>query len=212
MPEDNTNNFEKIWSLLQKEYPNTEPALRFNNPFQLLIATILSAQATDTQVNRVTEHLFKKYPYVNDLAEADIKELEKDIYSTGFYKNKAKNIKKCAQMIKSLFDSKVPDNMNDMLELPGVGRKTANIILSRGFGVYEGIAVDTHVKRLSQRLGLTQNKTPEKIEQDLMKLADKKDWDAFSLTLIHHGRKICHAKNPECENCVVNTLCPSSSV
>ncbi|MFP4654663.1 MAG: endonuclease III [Methanohalobium sp.] len=209
---DNTQNFEKIWSLLQKEYPNPEPALRFNNPFQLLVATILSAQATDTQVNQVTKNLFKKYTDVEDLADADIDELEKDIYSTGFYKNKARNIKKCAQMIKSQFNSKVPDNMDDMINLPGVGRKTANIVLSRGFGVQEGIAVDTHVKRLSQRLGFTQNATPEKIELDLMELADKNDWDELSLTLILHGRKICHAKNPECENCVVNHLCPSSKV
>ena len=209
---DNRENFDKIWELLQQEYPNAAPALNYSNPLELLVATILSAQCTDAQVNKVTEKLFDKYRSVEDFAEADLQELEKEIYSTGFYRNKAKNIKKSTQLIISEFGSKVPNTMEELLTLPGVARKTANIVLSRGFGVMEGIAVDTHVKRLSIRLGLTKNTDPVKIERDLMNLSKKEEYDAVSMTLIWHGRKVCESRKPKCEICVINHLCPSSRV
>ena len=205
----NTHNFNRIWTLLQTEYPNAAPELHFSNTLQILVATILSAQCTDMQVNKVTEVLFKKYRSVEDFANADIRDLEKDIYSTGFYRNKAKNIKKSAQMIISDFDSQVPNTMEDILTLPGVARKTANIVLARGHGVVEGIAVDTHVKRLSNLLGLTENADPVKIEKDLMNLARREDWEALSMTLILHGRRVCVARKPKCGVCVVSELCPS---
>lgn len=209
---DNTSNFPQIWALLHAEYPDAAPALHFSNPLELLVATILSAQCTDVQVNRVTESLFAKYKNVEDFANADIQKLEQDIYSTGFYRNKAKNIINSAKMIISDFDSNLPQTMSDMLKLPGVARKTANIVLARGYGVIEGIAVDTHVKRLSARLGLTQHTDPVKIEKDLMALAKKEDWESLSMTLILHGRRICVARKPKCEICVVSALCPSSDM
>jgi endonuclease-3 len=175
-----------------------------------LIATILSAQCTDERVNIVTKTLFKKYRSVEDYAGADLKELEQDIRSTGFYRNKARNIKKCCQMILDKFGSQVPKTMEEILELPGVARKTANIVLSNAYGVVEGIAVDTHVRRLSRRLRLTANDNPDKIEQDLMKLVPKSKWMRFTELLIFHGRKTCTAKRPKCETCVVNKLCPSA--
>ncbi|HJH30526.1 MAG TPA: endonuclease III [Methanosarcinaceae archaeon] len=206
---DNTKNFNRIWTLLQTEYPDAGPELHFSNTLQVLVATILSAQCTDAQVNKVTEVLFKKYRSVEDFANADIRELEKDIYSTGFYRNKAKNIKKSAQIIISDFDSQVPDTMETILTLPGVARKTANIVLARGHGIIEGIAVDTHVKRLSNRLRFTENTDPVKIERDLMDIARKEDWEALSMTLILHGRRVCVARKPKCGACVVSALCPS---
>ena len=205
----NIQNFDRIWSLLQAEYPNADPELHFSNTLQVLVATILSAQCTDAQVNKVTDVLFKKYKIVEDFANADIRELEKEIYSTGFYRNKAKNIKKSAQIIISDFDSQVPDTMEQILTLPGVARKTANIVLARGHGVVEGIAVDTHVKRLSNLLGFTNNSDPVKIEKDLMDVAKKEDWEALSMTLILHGRRVCVARKPKCGACVVSALCPS---
>ena len=205
----NIQNFDRIWSLLQAEYPNADPELHFSNTLQVLVATILSAQCTDAQVNKVTDVLFKKYKIVEDFANADIRELEKEIYSTGFYRNKAKNIKKSAQIIISDFDSQVPDTMEQILTLPGVARKTANIVLARGHGVVEGIAVDTHVKRLSNLLGFTENTDPVKIEKDLMDVAKKEDWEALSMTLILHGRRVCVARKPKCGACVVSALCPS---
>ncbi|MCL7410340.1 MAG: endonuclease III [Methanosarcinaceae archaeon] len=206
---DNTKNFNRIWTLIQAEYPDAAPELHFSNTLQILVATILSAQCTDAQVNRVTDVLFKKYRSVEDFANADISDLEKDIYSTGFYRNKAKNIKKSAQIIISNFNSQVPNTMEDILTLPGVARKTANIVLARGHGVVEGIAVDTHVKRLSNLLGFTENNDPVKIEKDLMNLARKEDWEALSMTLILHGRRVCVARKPKCGVCVVSELCPS---
>lgn len=208
----NTHNFNRIWSLLRNEYPDAAPELHFSNPLQLLVATILSAQCTDTQVNKVTGVLFKKYRSVEDFADADIYEFEKDIYSTGFYRNKAKNIKNSARIIISDFDSQVPNTMEDILTLPGVARKTANIVLARGHGVIAGIAVDTHVKRLSNRLGFSGYTDPVKIEKDLMDIAIKKDWEALSMTLIPHGRRVCVARKPKCGACVVSTLCPSKYV
>jgi endonuclease-3 len=209
---DNRHNFDKIWGILGEEYPDAKPALNYGNPLELLVATVLSAQCTDVQVNRVTEDLFKKYRTVEDYANADLRELEEDIYSTGFYKNKAKNINAAARLILERYKGEVPGSMEELVALPGVGRKTANIVLSRGFGVIEGIAVDTHVKRLSGRLGFSKNSDPVKIEKDLITLAPKKDLDSLSMTLILHGRKVCTARKPKCPECVVNKLCPSSLI
>ncbi|MCM1985765.1 endonuclease III [Methanococcoides seepicolus] len=206
---DNTANFDLIWSILKKEYPDPQPELDYSNEFELLIATILSAQCTDTQVNKVTNELFRKYTNAEALAAADLDILEKEIYSTGFYRAKSKNIKRTSQLILSDFNGKVPDTMEELTTLPGVARKTANIVLARGFGKVEGIAVDTHVKRVSGKLGLTENTDPKKIEQDLMKLVDQKDWDDLSMTLILHGRRVCDAKKPQCTVCLVSKLCPS---
>jgi len=204
-----TKNIDKVLTLLKKEYPNAKIALNFGNPLEVLVATVLSAQCTDERVNLVTKSLFKKYRKVEDYAKADPKTFEQEIRSTGFYRNKAKNIISTAQKILKNFDGKVPDSMDKLMELPGVARKTANIVLFNGFGKVEGIAVDTHVRRLSQRLGLTKNEDPDKIEQDLMKLLDKKEWGKFSYLLIDHGRKICDAKKPICLDCVLQKLCPS---
>lgn len=208
----NRENFDRIFRLLQEEYPNAEPMLHFNNPLELLVATILSAQCTDKQVNKVTQVLFKKYRNAEDFASADIEELGKDIYTTGFYHQKAKHITGSAQLILTEFGGRVPDTMQDLLKLPGVGRKTANIVLARGYGIIEGIAVDTHVTRLSRKLGFTRNSEPEKIETDLMELAEKKDLENLSMTLILHGRNVCIARKPKCGECVVKELCPSSEV
>lgn len=207
---DDQNRTLKIIELLEKEHRDAKIALNHTNPLELLIATILSAQCTDERVNVVTKTLFKKYRSIEDYAGADLKELEQDIRSTGFYRNKARNIKKCCQMILDKFGSQVPRTMEEILELPGVARKTANIVLSNAYGVVEGIAVDTHVRRLSRRLGLTANDNPDKIEQDLMKLVPKSKWMRFTELLIFHGRKTCTAKRPKCETCVVNKLCPSA--
>jgi len=196
--------------LLEKEHSDAEIALTFKNPLELLISTVLSAQCTDKRVNIVTKTLFKKYETLEDYAEADIKELEQDIRSTGFYHNKARHIKKCCQMLIEKFGSQVPRTMEELLELPGVARKTANIVLSNVFGIVEGIAVDTHVRRLSERLGLTQNKNQDKIEQDLMKVVSKEMWMRFSDLLVFHGRRICMAKKPKCGECVLNKICPSA--
>ena len=209
---DNRHNFNKIWALLKKEYPDVKPSLNYSNPLELLVATVLSAQSTDVQINRVTEKLFKKYRTVEDYARADLRELENDVYSANFYKNKAKNIKEAARIIVEHYNGEVPKTMEELVALPGVGRKTANIVLERGFGVIEGIAVDTHVKRVSRRLGFTKNSDPEKIEQDLMSFVPKEEYDSFSMTLIYHGRKICHARKPDCPSCAVKQLCPSSVI
>jgi len=200
----------KIIRLLEKEHSDAEIALTFKNPLELLISTILSAQCTDERVNIVTKTLFKKYKTPRDYAKADLKELEQDIRSTGFYHNKARNIKNCCQMLIEKFGSQVPKTMEELLELPGVARKTANIVLSNAFGIVEGIAVDTHVRRLSERLGLTQNKYQDKIEQDLMKIVPKEMWMRFSDLLIFHGRRVCMAKKPKCGECVLNKICPSA--
>jgi endonuclease-3 len=197
-------------TLLKKEYPDVKIALEYTNPLQLLIATILSAQCTDKKVNEVTQKLFMKYRTLQDYVKIPQEELEKDIYSTGFYRNKAKNIKKLSEILVSNFNSVVPDTMDELLTLPGVARKTANIVLSGAFGKIEGIAVDTHVKRLSERLGLSTNTDQDKIEKDLMNLVPKNDWSVFTLLLIHHGRNICMAKKPLCKECVLNKICPSA--
>jgi endonuclease-3 len=200
----------KIIGLLEKEHPDAKIALDYANPLELLVATILSAQCTDERVNIVTKTLFKKYRRAQDYANADLLELEQDIKSTGFYRNKARNIKKCCQMLVEEFKSQVPKTMEEILGLPGVARKTANVVLSNAYGVVKGIAVDTHVRRLAKRLGFTANEDPVKIEQDLMKLVPKNKWMRFTDLLIFHGRRVCTAKKPRCEACIVNKLCPSA--
>jgi len=198
----------KVIELLEKEYPKAEIALEYSNPLQLLIATILSAQATDEQINAITPKLFKKYKTAEDFANADLKELEQSIKSSGFYHNKAKNIKNCCKTLVEKFHSRVPYTMAELLELPGVGRKTANIILANAFGTIEGIAVDTHVSRLTQRLGLSEKTDPNKIEADLMHLIPKDKWMQITDLLIWHGRRVCTAKKPNCAGCVLNKICP----
>ncbi len=200
---------EKVIALLAREYPAAKIALNFSNPMELLVATILSAQSTDVTVNKVTPLIFNKYKNINGYAQADLKELEQEIYSTGFYHNKAKNIIAAAQLLVKKYHGRIPATMEEILELPGVARKTGNIVLFNAYGVIAGIPVDTHVRRLSQRLGLTKNNDPEKIEQDLMKLVPQQLWGKFSYLLIDHGRKICDAKKPKCPACVLNKLCPS---
>jgi len=198
-----------IISRLIKEYPAPKTTLHYKSPHQLLISTILSAQCTDERVNKVTKELFKKYKSVKDYANAELSELERDIKQTGFFRNKAKNIKNACKMLIEKFDGQVPNTMKEILLLPGVARKTANVVLTSAYGVIEGIVVDTHVKRLSQRLGLTKNDNPEKIEKDLMNIIPKNKWAQFSFLLISHGRKICQARKPICNKCVLNDLCPS---
>ena len=200
----------KVLELLEKNYPNAEIALDYATPLQLLVATILSAQATDKQINMITPKLFKKYKTAGDYANADLEELEQYIRSSGFYHNKAKNIKNCCKTLVEKFHSKVPKTMNELIELPGVGRKTANIILANAFGIVEGVAVDTHVGRLAQRLGLSENKDPNKIEADLMKIIPKEQWIKITDLLIFHGRRVCTAKKPNCAGCVLNRICPSA--
>ena len=191
----------KVLKILKKRHPEVKTALRHKNQIQLLVATILSAQCTDKQVNKVTPALFARYKNVKDFAESDIKELQGYVRSTGFYRNKAKNIKASSQKIISDFNGKVPKTMEELITLPGVARKTANIVLSCGFGIIEGIAVDTHVKHTSKAMGLTKHTNPDKIEQDLMQLIPKKDWDTFSLLLIHHGREYCKSPKAKCTEC-----------
>lgn len=203
------NRAHKIFKILQKAYPHVKVALNFGNPLEILVATMLSAQCTDKRVNMVTENLFKKYKKASDYANANINVFENKIRSTGFYKNKAKNVINAAIKIVSDFNGKVPSSMDELLKLPGVARKTANIVLFNGFGKIEGIAVDTHVRRLSQRLGFSKTDDPLKIEQDLMNLSDKKYWGAVSYLLVDHGRNICIAKKPKCPECILKNLCPS---
>jgi endonuclease-3 len=207
---DNKTRVLKVIELLEKEHPDAKIALHFTNPLELLVATILSAQCTDERVNIVTEKLFKKYRTAEDYANADQRELEEDIKSTGFYRNKARSLKKCGQMLVEKFNSQVPRIMEEMLELPGVARKTANIVLSNAYGVVEGIAVDTHVRRLANRLGLTEHEDPNKIEEELMKIVPKNNWMRITDLLIFHGRRICTAKKPKCGICVLNKICPSA--
>src|SRR3990167_9715207 len=195
---------------LRKLRPDAKIALKYKNNMQLLAAVILSAQCTDKKVNEVTEKLFKKYKTVGDFADADIKTFEKEIYQTGFYHAKARNIIAAAKMIQKEFKGILPKTMKEILRLPGVARKTANVVLGNAYGVVEGIAVDTHVRRLSQRLGLTEKDDPVKIEQDLMKLLPKSEWFKTTYRLIDHGRAICTAKDPRCDLCPLSKLCPSS--
>ena len=198
----------KISSLLEKNYPNATTALRHAGAWQLLVATILSAQCTDARVNKVTPELFIKYRTVKDIASARQPDIEKVIRSTGFYRNKAKNIIGAARMLVDVFGGKVPSTMEDLMRLPGVARKTSNIVLFHSFGKNEGIAVDTHVKRVSFRLGLTRETDPVKIERDLMDVFDRKKWGDLTNLMIAHGRGVCNARKPLCCDCPLAVLCP----
>jgi endonuclease-3 len=202
----------EILKRLEKEYPEPKTALNFRTPFELLVATVLSAQTTDALVNRVTANLFKKYGSVKDYADASSEALQEDISSVNFYKTKAKNIQATAKMIVEKFHSKVPKTMDELTSLPGVARKTANIILSNAFGINEGIAVDTHVKRVAYRLGITKNEDPVKVEQDLISITPKEEWRDISHLLIFHGRKVCQAKKPKHRECVLYDICPSKNI
>lgn len=197
----------QVYNILRKYYPKGKVTLDFVNPLEIMVATILSAQCTDAKVNEVTKSLFKKYRTPKDYADTDINILEKEIRSTGFYHNKAKHIQEASKMIIKEFGGKVPDNMQDLLKLPGVARKTANIVLSNAYGIVEGIAVDTHVRRVTPRLGLTENSNPEKIEKDLMNVFPKEAWFPINYLLIQLGREICVSGIPYCEKCPLNTIC-----
>ncbi len=199
----------EIIRVLRREYPRSRTALRFETPLQILVATILSAQCTDEKVNEITPSLFRKYPKAQDFARADQATLEKEIRPTGFFRNKAKSIIGASQKIVADFNGQVPDTMKDLITLPGVARKTANIVLSSGYKKSEGIAVDTHVKRLSQRLGLSREKNPDKIERDLLNIVPKKDWLDFNYMLVNHGRRVCQARKPRCPSCQLRSQCPS---
>ncbi len=202
----------EIIKRLKKSYPDAKTTLNYTNAFELLVATILSAQCTDERVNLVTKTLFKKYTKPEDYLKVPEEELQNDIRTTGFFRNKTKSIRGSSKKLIEDFGGQVPGNMEELLTLPGVARKTANVVLGNVFKIADGVVVDTHVSRLSQRLGLTKNTTAEKIEQDLMKLVPKNEWIRFSHMLILHGRYVCKAIRPECENCVLNDLCPSSTV
>lgn len=205
-------NVKEIIKLLKKQYPNPDTELRWKTPFELLTSVILSAQCTDKRVNEVTKTLFKKYTNIKSFAKVKQEELEKDIFSTGFYRNKAKNIIASANKIIDEFNGDVPSTMEELLSLPGVARKTANVVLGTLFNKAEGIVVDTHVKRLSYRLGLTKETNPDKVETDLVKIIDKKDWIFVSHALVLHGRYVCRARKPNCEECVLAALCPKNAV
>jgi endonuclease-3 len=200
----------KIFPILRKTYPRARIALKHSNPLELLISTILSAQCTDIRVNMVTENLFKKYTLAKDWAEADIKQIESDIKSTGFFRNKAANIKAACTKVVKEFDGKIPDTMEELLTLPGVGRKTANCVLGNAYGI-PGIVCDTHVIRLSRRLGFSLNSDPVKLEFDLAEIVPRKNWLLFSDLLIFHGRNICKARKPDCVNCPIAKYCPSAN-
>jgi len=199
----------EIINRLEKEHPDAKIALNFSNPLELLVATILAAQCTDERVNQVTRNLFKKYRSAEDYANADINVLEQDIKSTGYYRVKARRIKEVCKILVEKFNSEVPKTMEELLSLPGVARKTANIVLTNAYGINEGIIVDTHVLRLAKRLGLTKSKTRERIEKDLMEIVPKDKWGRFADLLIFHGRRVCKARKPNCEMCVLKDLCPS---
>jgi endonuclease-3 len=201
----------KIVRLLKKHYPDSRCSLDFKTPHQLLVATILSAQCTDERVNKVTPGLFKKYPSVEAFAGAEPEELQKAVFATGFYVNKAKAIKASAQQLLERHDGEMPRTLEELVKLSGVGRKTASVVLGAGFALAEGVVVDTHVGRISRLLGLTNHKDPVKIEQDLMAVLPRADWIGYSHLLIDHGRAVCVARQPKCGECFLSTLCPSAS-
>ena len=202
----------EILQRLHREYPDARCSLDYHNPFELLVATILSAQCTDERVNQVTPALFKRFPKADDMADARTEELEEMIKSTGFFRNKTKSLLGMSNAVVERHGGKVPDEMDALVELPGVGRKTANVVLGNAFGKSEGVVVDTHVTRLSQRLGLTKEKDPVKIELALMELVPRDEWTIVSHLFIDHGRAVCKAPTPRCEACVLNNICPSSRV
>jgi endonuclease-3 len=201
----------QIDKALVELYPDAHCALHHKNALELLVATILSAQCTDERVNKVTPALFERYPDAAAYAGADLDELQKMIQSTGFFRNKAKNIQACCRVLVDKHDGQVPQTMDELVPLPGVGRKTANVILGNAFGV-PGIPVDTHVGRLSRRMGLTENDDPVKVEHDLMELIPKEDWTDFGHRMIFHGRQVCHSRKPKCEECAVKKICPKVGV
>jgi endonuclease III len=203
---------EKVYDLFREEYPDAHCELDHENAYQLAVATILSAQTTDVRVNMVTPDLFRRYPDAEALANAQQEDVEEIVRSTGFFRNKAKNIIGFARGLMGDHDGEVPREMEALAALPGVGRKTANVILGNAFGIDEGVVVDTHVKRLSDRLGFTKETTPEKVERDLMEIFPRERWTMLSHLLIWHGRRVCYARKPLCEECVVSHLCPSSRV
>jgi endonuclease-3 len=201
-----------VFRTLRKEFPAARTALRHENPFQLLVATILSAQCTDERVNVVSQELFRKYPTAAALAGVSQAELEQEIRSTGFYRMKAKSIIGCSRGLVERFGGTVPRTMDELVTLPGVGRKTANVVLGQAFGIASGVVVDTHVHRLARRLGFSSESTPEKVESDLMGLFPERDWIDLGSVLILHGRRTCKARKPDCRACPVNDRCPSSTV
>jgi endonuclease-3 len=203
---------QQVLRRLKADYPTAECALNYASPLQLLVATILSAQCTDVRVNLVTAELFKKYKTAADFATVSQDVLEKAIQSTGFFRNKAQNIRDCCQMLVDEYEGKVPQRLEALVELPGVGRKTANVVLGTAFGLASGVVVDTHVARLSQRLGLTAHKDAVKIERDLMEELPRKEWVGFSHRMIHHGRQVCIARKPRCEICSMLKFCPQIGV
>jgi len=207
--EDRRKRVSAILPILKKLYPKAKCSLDYKNPLQLLIATILSAQCTDERVNKVTPDLFKKYPNVKALADADQNALEKDIQSTGFFRNKAKSLRGMAAAIVEQHQGQVPQTMDELTHLPGVGRKTANVVLGNAFSISEGVVVDTHVARVSARLGLTKETDPVKIEKDLMQIVPREEWTLFSHLLIFHGREICQARKPRCSICPLLPHCPA---
>jgi endonuclease-3 len=209
MISDKKNRTAEIIKRLKKAYPDAHCALNHTNPFELLIATILSAQCTDVQVNIVTANLFRKYRGPQDFINVSQEELEHDIRSIGFFRSKAKNIQAASKRLLEVYGGEVPRTIEDVTSLAGAGRKTANVVLGNAFGIASGVVVDTHVSRLSQRLGITKQKTPEKIEKDLEKLVPKNDWVMFSHWLIFHGRQVCKARKPLCTQCVLADICPS---
>jgi endonuclease-3 len=200
-----------IVAILRREFPDSRTALEFRNPLQILVATILAAQCTDQRVNMVTPALFRKYPTAEAFAGAERAELEGAVRSTGFFRNKAKNITGAAKRIVEVYGGKVPDTMKDLVTLPGVARKTANIVLAAGYGKAEGIAVDTHVRRLAGRLGLSRETDPVKIERDLIEIVPREAWLDLNFLLVEHGRKTCPARKPDCPNCPIKHLCPSAT-
>jgi len=202
----------KVVRALRRNYPDAVCALNYDSAFQLLIATILSAQCTDQRVNLVTKGLFAKYATAAEMSRLSIKRLEKAVQSTGFFRNKAKNIKACCEKLVDEHDGEVPREMDPLVALPGVGRKTANVVLGTAFGLATGVVVDTHVKRISHRLGLTENTDPVKIERDLMKLLPQKEWIDYSHMIIHHGRQVCKARKPLCDDCCMKKICPRIGV
>lgn len=210
MSEKNVSREREIVRRLKENYPHAHCALAHESAFQLLVATILSAQCTDERVNQVTATLFRQYPKPEDFVRASVEDLEQAVRPTGFYRNKAKNIKQTASRIIDEFNGEVPQTIEELLTLSGVARKTANVVLGNWFGIASGIVVDTHVSRLSHRLALTENETPEKIEKDLEKIVERNDWIQFSHWLIEHGRRICQARKPKCAECFLEDLCPSS--
>ena len=212
LPTANKRHASSVVRRLKADYPEAPCALVHNTPFQLLIATILSAQCTDERVNIVTKDLFKKYKTPADFAKAPLKSIEKAVQSTGFFRNKAKNIKACSQDLEENHGGKVPQDLESMVELAGVGRKTANVVLGTAFGLATGVVVDTHVGRLSRRTGLTAQTDPVKVERELMALLPKKEWIEFSHRMIHHGRAICSARKPKCNGCSMKRFCPQIGV